>query len=287
MTYTIRDLKNYDEMVALRRLQQEIWGLDDPNIGLYPPVLNTAAKNGGVVLGAFDEESGEMIAFLFSFLGREPGGPFKLCSQTMGVKKEWRRYGIAEALKQIQRERTIAQDLPLITWTYDPLEGPNAHLNLHKLRAISRTYWRDIYGSHFGALNAGLPTDRLLVEWWVKGSRLDQEPDEDYEEAIWDSPSIFEIQGEGATRWIAKANLSLESELVLLETPADIHPVKEANMELAFDWRMKVRKAFETYFAKDYITVDFVSVVERGERRNRYVLQKGTSQLVAGIGIES
>jgi len=286
MSYTIRDLKNYDEMMTLRHLQQEIWGLDDPTIGLHPPVLNTAAKNGGVVLGAFDNETGQMVAFLFSFLGREPGGPFKLCSQTMGVKREWRRYGIAEALKRVQRERTMAQNLPLITWTYDPLEGPNAHLNLRKLRAISRTYMRDIYGSHFGTLNAGLPTDRLAVEWWVKGPRLDQEPDEDYEEAIWDSPSVFEVQGEGPARWIMKADLSLDSELVLLETPADIHPVKEANMELALDWRMKVRKAFESYFTKGYIAVDFISVIERGERRNRYILQKGTQQLLAEIGIE-
>ena len=286
MAYTIRDLRNYNEMVTLRQLQQEIWGLDDPNVGLYPPMLTSAAKNGGVVLGAFDDDTNQMVAFLFSFLGREPGGPLKLCSQTMGVKQEWRRFGIAEALKRVQRERTIAQDLPLITWTCDPLEGPNAHLNLHKLRAISRTYMRDIYGSQFGALNAGLPTDRLLVEWWVKGQRLDDEPDEDYEEAIWDSPSIFDVQGEGVARWVAKADLSLDSDFVLLESPADIHPVKESNMELAFDWRMKVRKAFEVYFDKGYITVDFISVVERGERRNRYVLQKQTPELIAEIGLE-
>ena len=287
MPFTIRDLKNYDEMVAVRHLQQEVWGFDDPNIGLYPPLLNTAAKNGGVVLGAFDNETGQMVAFLFGFLGREPGGPFKLCSQNMGVLKKWRRHGIAEALKQAQRERVIAQNLPLITWTYAPLEGPNANLNLHKLRAVSRTYWRDVYGSNFGALNVGLPTDRLLVEWWVNGPRLDSEPDEEYEEMIWGSPFIFDVQGEGAARWIIKADLSLNSPMVLLETPADIHPVKEANMELALDWRMKVRKAFVSYFAKGYLAVDFVSTVERGQRRNRYVLQKGSPELLAAIGIEA
>ena len=68
MSFTIRDLKNYDEMVAVRHLQQEIWGFDDPNIGLYPPLLNTAVKNGGGLLGAFDNETGKMIAFLFSCL---------------------------------------------------------------------------------------------------------------------------------------------------------------------------------------------------------------------------
>jgi predicted GNAT superfamily acetyltransferase len=286
MNFTIRDLQSYNEMVAVRQVQREVWGFAEPDIGLYPPVLLTAAKNGGVVLGAFDDESGEMVAFLFSFLGREAGGPLKLCSQNMGVKKEWRKRGIAEALKRAQRERAAAQGLPLITWTYDPLEGPNAHLNLRKLRAISRTYWRDVYGSNFGTLNAGLPSDRLLVEWWVNGPRLEEEPDDDYEEMVWDSPAIFETQGEGAARWIVKANLGLDSEFVLLETPADIHPVKEANIELALDWRLKVRKAFESYFGKGYLAVDFVSVLERGERRNRYVLQKSSPELLVEIGIE-
>ena len=286
MSYTIRNLQSYDDMVAVKRVQREVWGFDESDMGLYPPMLLTAAKNGGVVLGAFDDESGEMIAFLFGFLGRESGRPLKLCSQNMGVKKEWRKHGIAETLKHIQREFVITQGLPLITWTFDPLEGPNAHLNLRKLRAISRSYWRDVYGSNFGSLNAGLPSDRLVVEWWVNGPRLEAEPDENYEEEIWDSPAIFETQGEGATRWIVKANLGLDSEFALLETPADIHPVKEANLELALDWRLKVRKAFETYFGKGYIAVDFVSVIERGERRNRYVLQKNSAELTAEIGIE-
>ncbi len=285
MTFTIRDIQTYDELMAIYHLQQEIWGLGDPNLGLYPPILNTMAKNGGVVLGAFDDETGRMVAFLVGFLGREPGGPLKLCSQTMGVLKEWRRYGIAEALKRVQRERIIAEGLSLMTWTYDPLEGPNAHLNLHKLRAISRTYLCDIYGSNFGALNAGLPTDRLQVEWWVNGTRLENEPDDEYEAEIWDSPPVFETKGEGTTRRIIRADLSLDANTLLLETPGDIHPIKAADMELALDWRLKVRNAFEKYFAKGYIAVDFISAIERGERRNRYVLQRSTPELLAEIGI--
>lgn len=286
MSYTIRDLQNYAEMVALRELQQKIWGFDDPNQGLYPPVLNTAAKNSGVVLGAFDVETGEMIAFLFGFLGRAPGGPFKLCSQTMGVVPEWRGRGVAEALKQAQRERVIAQGLPLITWTYDPLEAPNAHLNLHKLRGISRTYWQDVYGSSFGELNMGMPTDRLVVEWWVKGERLENE------ETDWDvvdeAVPIFELKGSGIERWIAQANLALEAEALLLEIPADIHPVKAHNIDLALDWRFKVRKAFEKYFDKGYLATDFISTIQRsGRRHNRYLLQKGTPALLAEIGVTS
>jgi len=280
--FTIRDLENYEEMWAVHKLQQQIWGLDDPTVGLYPPVINTAAKNGGVVLGAFDDNTGQMVGFLFSFLGREPGGPLKLCSQAMGILKEWRRYGIGEAMKQQQRRRALAQGLPLITWTYDPLEGPNAHLNLHKLKAISRQYLRDIYGSNFGVLNAGLPSDRLLVEWWIKGPRLENARAESQPEGA----NIFSLAGRGPEKRVEQVNLALEAEILSLEIPADIHPVKAANMALALDWRLKVREAFEHYFNKGYLAVDFISSIEQGERRNRYQLQKAQPELLAEIGIE-
>jgi predicted GNAT superfamily acetyltransferase len=286
MAYTVRDLNDYSEMLNVPRLQQEIWGLDDPTIGLYPPVLNTASKNGGVVLGAFDDANGEMIAFLFSFLGREPGGPVKLCSQSMGVLKEWRGQGVAEALKRTQRERAISQALPLITWTFDPVEGPNAQLNLHKLQAISRTYVRDVYGSNFGVLNAGLPTDRLLVEWWVVGDWLLPDRDEDLD-AIWDSLPVFDVAGSGPSRWIVRADLALENDFISLEIPADFQAVKAANMELALDWRLKVRKAFEKHFSAGYLAVDFISAIERGERRSRYLLKRGTPDLLADIGVDA
>ncbi|HXV98593.1 MAG TPA: hypothetical protein VEC93_09225 [Anaerolineae bacterium] len=294
MTFTIRDLESYSEMLVLRQLQREIWGLDKPDFGLYPPFLYSVAKNGGMVLGAFDDETGQMIGFLFGFLGREPGGPLKLCSQTMGVLPAWRGQGIAEALKQTQRERVMAQKLPLVTWTFDPLEGPNAQLNLHKLRAISRTYWRDMYGSHFGALNAGLPTDRLVVEWWVNGQRAKSgatqahhEPSRGAKNALhFETASIFEVAGKNVERRIRQIHLNLETTSLRLEIPADLHWLKAANLTLAFDWRLKVRQAFEAYFAKGYLATNFSSTFEQGERRNRYVLEKSTPDLLAEIGIE-
>ena len=175
----------------------------------------------------------------------------------------------------------MAQGLPLITWTYDPLETPNAYLNLHKLRAIARTYWRDVYGSNFGQLNAGLPTDRLLVEWWVTGKRLDR----DQEQEWWEATPILEVEGQGDSRRVVRANLVLEEELLQLEVPADFRSLKATDMELAFDWRMKIRKVLESYFEKGYITTDFISVFESEERRNRYILQKATPELLAEIGI--
>lgn len=285
MKYTIQKLTTYQELMQIHRLQQEIWGLNDPAFGLYPPLMNTAIKNGGIALGAFDAGSGGMVAFLFGFLGKEPGGPLKLCSQVMGVLPTWRKLGIAEALKQAQRRQVMEQGLPLITWTYDPLEGPNAHLNLHKLRAVSRTYWRDVYGSDFGKLNAGLPSDRLVVEWWVRGDWLEAEPAASADAAA----PVFQVAGQGVDRRIVQANLELEADSLHLESVADIHPLKTANLDLALEWRLHIRMALETYFARGYLATDFVSSVdpETGERRNRYLLQKGTPALLAHIGIEA
>ncbi|MBI1878221.1 MAG: hypothetical protein HYR94_08350 [Chloroflexi bacterium] len=283
MSFTIRDLTTYDEMLNLRRLQREIWGLTEPDMGLYPPLLVSAARNGGMVLGAFDDETGGIVGFLFGFLGREPGGLLKLCSQTMGVLKEWRGQGIAEALKRTQRERVIAQKLALITWTYDPLEGPNAYLNLHKLRAISRIYWRNVYGTNFGALNAGLPTDRLVVEWWVDSRRVEHEspPASPLTFAF----PIFAIEGKEDQRRVVDSLLDLGTSPLRLEIPADIHAIKAADMDLALDWRLRVREAFETYFAKGYLATDFISKMEQGERRNHYILEKSTPELRADIGM--
>lgn len=281
MSFYIRDLQSYDEMLQIHRLQREIWGFDDPTWGLYPPMLKTAALNGGVVLGAFAEATDEMVGFLFGFIGRDEQGRFKLCSQNMGILKDWRRHGIAEALKWMQRERTLAQDLTLVTWTYDPLEGPNARLNLHKLRAVSRSYIRDLYGTDFGTLNAGLPTDRLLVEWWLAGRRVEQRLPTDASRA----EPVFQIEGQGVERRVVDVKLDSERETLLVETVPDIHPVKTADLALALEWRLKLREVFEHYFARGYLATDFISAVSQGERRNQYVLEKSKPELIAEIGL--
>jgi chorismate synthase len=55
-------------------------------------------------------------------------------------------------------------------WTYDPLQLANAHLNLRSLRAVGSHYHPDFYGS-MGGINGGLPSDRVVVEWDLVGSR--------------------------------------------------------------------------------------------------------------------
>lgn len=287
-TFTIRDLTTYDEFVHVRQIQQTVWGFVDPGTGLYPPLLFTASKNGGVVLGAFDLQD-QMIGFIFSFLGREPGGPLKLCSQTMGVLPEWRGQGVATALKWAQRERAMAAGLSLVTWTFDPLESANAQLNMHKLGAVSRRYWRNIYGDHFGALNEGLPTDRLLVEWWIREQwvlELEAGVIEVRDRDELNGASVFEVGGQGVSRRVTDFHADLDAACLSLEVPVDIQHLKQTDMALALDWRLHVREAFEMYFGRGYVVTDFIGEGQAGSHRNYYILRQMTDALRHWIGVE-
>jgi predicted GNAT superfamily acetyltransferase len=275
MIFAVRDLVKYEEFLQVREVQQQIWGFTQGE-GLYPPMLKTAAENGGTIIGAFD--GGKLIGFLFGFLGLHPDRHLKLCSQTMGILPEYRNKGVAATLKWAQRERVLANEIDLITWTYDPLEAPNARLNLHTLGGVVRVYKQNIYGENFGALGKGLPSDRFLVEWWIATERVQQRHDRAAVEPIGvDSPIANACTGVTGDRHITSIDLNLDAPIVRVEIPNDLQAIKRSNMALALDWRLKTRELFEAYFARGYEVIDFVRAGEvwgpTRAARNWYVLQ--------------
>ncbi|MCB0206370.1 MAG: hypothetical protein KDH89_16235, partial [Anaerolineae bacterium] len=78
----IRPLADHAEYHAVERLQAEVWTL--PDVEIVPlHMLITAAKNGGLLLGAFD---GDLLAgFVFGFPGLTAEGRLKHCSHMAGV----------------------------------------------------------------------------------------------------------------------------------------------------------------------------------------------------------
>ncbi len=276
MVFAVRDLTQYEEFLQVREVQQQIWGFAQGE-GLYPPMLRTAAENGGTIIGAFD--GARLIGFLFGFIGLHADRRIKLCSQTMGILPEYRNRGVAATLKWAQRERVLANEIDLITWTYDPLEAPNARLNLHTLGGVARVYRRNIYGENFGALGKGLPTDRFMVEWWIKSDRVQQRHDRAAVEPIGvDSPIANACTGVTGDRRITAIDLNLDAPIIRMEIPNDLQAIKKTHMALAQDWRAKTRDLFEAYFARGYEAIDFVRAgAVWGPARaahNWYVLQR-------------
>ena len=73
---------------------------------------------------------------------------------------------------EILAARWRERGFELVEWTFDPLEIKNAYLNLERLGAIARRYNINQYGTSFSPLHGGLPTDRLVAEWWLRSKRV-------------------------------------------------------------------------------------------------------------------
>ena len=165
----IRKCRTLDEMSACVALQKEVWNFSDRE--LVPlRVFVVAEKIGGQVIGAFD--NGEIVAFALSLPGSR-GGHAYLHSQMLAVRNEYRNAGVGRRIKLFQREDALACGFELIEWTFDPLEIKNAYLNIERLGAIARRYSVNQYGITSSPLQGGLPSDRLVAEWWLKSKRVE------------------------------------------------------------------------------------------------------------------
>jgi predicted GNAT superfamily acetyltransferase len=89
----------------------------------------------------------------------------------LGVLPEYRNAGVGRQLKIRQRDDALARSIDLIEWTFDPLDVKNAHFNIERLGATVRRYLRNQYGVSSSVLHGGLPTDRLVAEWWIARPR--------------------------------------------------------------------------------------------------------------------
>jgi len=96
-----------------------------------------------------------------------------LHSQMLAVRDEYRNGGLGRRIKLFQREDALTRGFELIEWTFDPLEIKNAYLNVERLGAIARRYNVNQYGITSSPLQGGLPSDRLVAEWWLKSQRVE------------------------------------------------------------------------------------------------------------------
>ena len=165
----IRNCRQLEDMRACVELQREVWNFSD--LELVPlRLFVVAAKIGGQVIGAFDGEA--MVGFALAVPGVRAGHAY-LHSHMLAVRESYRNSGLGRRLKLFQREDALSRGFELIEWTFDPLEIKNAYLNLEKLGAIARRYNLNQYGITSSPLQGGLPTDRLVAEWWLRSRRMD------------------------------------------------------------------------------------------------------------------
>jgi predicted GNAT superfamily acetyltransferase len=275
---TIRKIEKVEHFRQCQDIQKQVWGFTDMQVIPFTQLM-MAQKNGGIVLGAFDGE--QVVGFVYGFMAMREGRLY-LYSQRLGVLPHYQRQGIGYRLKIAQRNVMLTQGIDLIVWTFDALEGPNASLNIEKLGTIVRTYERDIYGPVVeSTIHGGLNTDRFLAEWRLMSQRVREHLSPKYERP--DSTTIL-AAGEAplvnrATwdedGWIepGEVDLTLAEDKVLVEMPPYLQALKQANLELAQEWREKGRLMFEHYFTQGYAVTGFATGMVNLKRRNLFILE--------------
>jgi predicted GNAT superfamily acetyltransferase len=165
----IKMIEDAGEMSVCVELQQRIWGYA-PIDTVPDQIFIVAKKTGGQVMTAYDGDT--PVGFALAFAAMREGLTY-LHSHMVGVVEEYQNRGVGRLLKLAQREDALERGIDLIEWTFDPLQLKNAHFNIERLGAIVRHYIPNLYGRTSSPLHAGLPTDRLVGEWWVHSKRVE------------------------------------------------------------------------------------------------------------------
>ena len=231
------------ELESCVALQKKIWGYADHEI--YPlRLFVNVSRIGGHVLGAFTPQ-GEMAGFVVS-LPAWRGRQRFLHSLSLGVLPAYENQGLGRALKLEQRKMALRQGIACIEWTFDPLRSKNAFFNIVRLGAVVRRYCPDYYGPVKSRLQLGLPSDRLIAEWWLRSSRVKR--------ALAGKPPR-------TGRKAPAANVSI---------PVDLDALVKMDPRRAREWQAAVREDFQECFARKLVITDF----EKTDAEARYLLDR-------------
>ncbi|HEX3660878.1 MAG TPA: GNAT family N-acetyltransferase [Acidobacteriaceae bacterium] len=185
----------------------------------------------GQIFGAYDAD--RLVGMALAFYADKPAC---LHSHRVGILPEYQNQGIGYRLKLAQRDDALARGISTIQWTFDPLQSRNAYFNIARLGGIGRTYISNLYGETSSPLHAGLPTDRILIEWQLEDARV--------------------------TEILSGRKPAPNVDAVHIELPA-----RERRTDPGEQQRM--REAFQEWFSRGYALAGFVS--DRG--RDTYLLE--------------
>jgi predicted GNAT superfamily acetyltransferase len=302
-TYQLRILTEAEDFLAVEELQRIVWPGNETEV-IPTHLLISAVKHGGICIGAYTggatDDKGQLVGFVFGLpaIYHTPDGPRLMhYSHMLGVHPDHRSEGLGFLLKRAQWQMVRKQGIDRITWTYDPLLSRNAHLNIAKLGAVCNTYHLDYYGVLRDGLNAGTPTDRFEVDWWVHSQRVNRRLSRQARQQL-DlahylaagaeiiNPSGLRSDGLPVPRAIHFPFDVLDQPmpaeaypgLLLVEIPSDYLQIKQLDRDLALEWRLHCRQIFPVLFQQGYFVTDFI-YLKGHPARSLYVLSHGEHTL--------
>ena len=192
-------------------------------------------------IGAF-ESSGRLVGFVHTMIALMDGRVV-YHSHLAAVLEDLRHRDIGFRMKLAQRQHAIDAGVPLIIWTFDPLQSRNAHLNINKLGAIIRRYEVNYYSEGLSSVfDPNVPSDRVFAEWWVS------------------SPHVASA--------LAGNRPPVQDHRKSVLIPEDINKVRAQSIDEHRKWRMRVREDFREALGGGLI----VRAFERADGTSRYLL---------------
>ena len=252
---TLGEVHELDQLEDVTMVIDAVW--HRPRDPVAVDLLRALDHSGNCILAAW--AAGRMVGASVAFRGLHQGRRC-LHSHITGILPDLQLRGAGRALKLHQRAWALANGIDVVTWTFDPLVARNAHFNLTKLGADADAYLVDFYGPLRDEVNRDDATDRLLAVWEITGPRatraLSGRLPVPAIDALRESgyPVVLDI---GAAGRPALAGIGPVTEIgpagsdgALLRIPGDIAALRGEDPELAGAWRLALRQAMTSLFAR-------------------------------------
>jgi predicted GNAT superfamily acetyltransferase len=280
--FVIREAESEADYHAVEEIQRIAWEFSD--LDIVPAATLIATQHaGGMVLGAF--EGDKMIGFAYGFPALEHGR-VSIHSHMLAVIPQYRNVQVGFNLKLAQRDFALERGLDEITWTYDPLQSLNAHLNFAKLGVVSSRYIVNFYGEETSSpLHQGFGTDRLWVKWLLASDRVkeriarykqasratDFSPGSDSLSNAYQPALVY---SEDSQPKLADSSSLLSGSHCFIEIPHDIPALKRRDAAAASAWREATRRAFLAAIEAGFTVQDFQRTGGRQSPRWFYLLSR-------------
>ena len=246
----IRECSSIEDFQQCIELERAVWRDDD--IGIMPIRLYMISKAcNAPTIGAF-EPSGRLVGFVHTMIALMEGHVV-YHSHLAAVVEDLRHKDIGFRMKLAQRQHAISAGVPLIVWTFDPLQSRNAHLNINKLGAVVRRYEVNYYSEGLSTVfDSDVPNDRVFAQWWVS------------------SPHVESV--------LSGTRPLVEDQTQSVVIPEDINKVRSRSLDEHLRWRIRVREDFQSALAGGLIVRGF----ERADGTSRYLFGADEEQFDFG-----
>src|SRR6056297_247475 len=252
----IKNIKTIENIKTIIKLHKSIWGLDDFEI-TPPHIYKATLQTGGHILIAYKNK--EPAGFIYGFPGFDGGCSRYFYIHNLGVEKKFRSLGIGLKLNFQLRKILLKESYSTVKWTFDPLESTNANLYIGKMGGIVEDYIKDYYGEMTDKLNKNISSDRLIIKWEIKSSRVVKK--------LNSGDSFFtrnDVEKSKCLNFISKDNkpknnnYNSDSNFYFLEIPSNYHEIKANSFNIIKEWRVYVRNILQSFLEKGFIIADTV-----------------------------